>query len=290
MQIANILSINYQRMPLWGLFKGCLGVVAFFYHYARYMRIDEYNKLAGKLLDYIINCKNKKVSTSFSDGLYGLGWSIKYMQKYNFMDVEDGALKMFDMMTLQDYSKIEFELDKKSTCSVFSRGLYSSLLPTKSLMEKTFHNVIMIVDDLNSNGVDISFLISILYFLDQYEKLGDDIDKVARIRESIILKIHNTIFFDDYQSRDIFILYFFLHKNNIKMNLPKNEFDLLFDVYMNWETIVYEDTIPLLENIDPNYIDKTLANINFNIPSKMLSLDGICSLGINLIKKQEKYI
>lgn len=287
-QIANILCINFQRVPSIGLLKGCLGIVLFLYHYAHFTKINKYNCFAGELLDYIISCKNRKIQTSFSNGLYGLGWGIKYLQNKEFIDIEEDTLKLFDMMTLQNYSRIEFESDISSTHPLFSRGLYSTILSTQVVLEKTFFNVMTIIKNFENNRMSLSFLTSILYFLNQYEIISKDVNNIAQIKDSIISMIHNSILLGNYQPKELFILNSILHKSNIKMELPKRNIDLLLDVYMNYETIIYDDIDLLSENLDLQELNTFLTYFTSNIPNSMLSLDGICSLGINLIKKSSK--
>jgi len=91
MQIANVLSVNAQKLPSPGLLEGKMGVAIFLYHYARYSRKTTYGRLADYLIDEILKSIYRK-QMSFSNGLPGIGWGIKYLIKEDFIDGKDHFL------------------------------------------------------------------------------------------------------------------------------------------------------------------------------------------------------
>ena len=78
---------------------------------------------------------------------------------------------------------------------------------------------------------------------------------------------------------------------NLSQEYKKNheiDFDLLYDVYMNWQTIVYKDFMTIEEALPEETLNSFLYSFNMKVPQTLLSLDGISSLGINLIIFLEK--
>ena len=55
---------------------------------------------------------------------------------------------------------------------------------------------------------------------------------------------------------------------------------------MNWQTIVYKDIVSTNHNIDTESLDKIIAETNPREYPKKISIEGLCSLGINLIMSE----
>jgi hypothetical protein len=92
MQIANVLSVNIQKLSSPGLLEGKMGVAIFLYHYSRYSGRTAYSQLADHLLDEIIKSISGQ-QISFSTGLSGIGWGIKHLLKENFIEGGDDILE-----------------------------------------------------------------------------------------------------------------------------------------------------------------------------------------------------
>lgn len=286
-KIANILAINYQRIQSYGLVNGYLGIVLFYCHYSRYISYDVYEKMANDLLYSVISQKNKKMPRTFSDGLYGLGWSIKYMIREKFLDVDNDTLKMFDTMAFSKYSEIEFQHDQKNNCPLFSKGLYTSLLCNNELKKQTFLSTKYILDNINVMEVKMSFLISILYFLYHCNINGKEKKMMVSMRTKLLSLIQKNIEYNNYQKSDLFILELLLKKIGENIDLPDYNLNIISDVYMNWQTIIYEDAVHILDSVDVISLDEKIGEFDQKTPTNQLSLDGLCSLGINLIRLSE---
>lgn len=79
------LLLHYNSLQSNGLFMGKLGIVIFFFHYARYRKDSVYTEIAEKLLDEILDELTVEIPLSFNDGLIGVGWAIEYLFQNDFV-------------------------------------------------------------------------------------------------------------------------------------------------------------------------------------------------------------
>lgn len=84
--ISTHLILNASNLRDLGLYRGKMGIVLFFCHYARYLQDLIYEDFASVLLDEIYEELHTSLSTSFDDGLCGVGWGIEYLVQHDFMD------------------------------------------------------------------------------------------------------------------------------------------------------------------------------------------------------------
>lgn len=85
-QIANHLIINASFLKDLGLFDGKIGIVLFFYQYARYTDNPLYQEFAGELLDEVFNELHDSISPDFENGLSGIAWGVLYLLKNKFVN------------------------------------------------------------------------------------------------------------------------------------------------------------------------------------------------------------
>lgn len=83
-QIANHLIVNASFLKDLGLFHGKIGIVLFFYQYARYTDNSIYQEFAGELLDEVFNELHDSIGPDFENGLSGIAWGILYLLKNEF--------------------------------------------------------------------------------------------------------------------------------------------------------------------------------------------------------------
>ena len=83
--IANHLIINASFMSDLGLYRGKMGVVLFFYHYARYSGKSVYSDFGGELLREIYQEIHSEMPINFVFGLCGIGWGIEYLLQNDFI-------------------------------------------------------------------------------------------------------------------------------------------------------------------------------------------------------------
>ena len=69
-----------------GLYNGKMGMVIFFFHYARYTGNSLYEDFAEEFLNEILENLHTETPISFKRGLAGIGWGMLYLIKQGFME------------------------------------------------------------------------------------------------------------------------------------------------------------------------------------------------------------
>jgi|SRR5690554_5695369 len=103
-RIANHLIINSSFLDNLGLFHGKMGIVIFFYHYARFTNNPIYDEFAGKLLDEIFEEIHDNLPIDFENGYLGIGWGIEYLAEQKFVNGDTNDI-------LEDIDKKVMERD-----------------------------------------------------------------------------------------------------------------------------------------------------------------------------------
>lgn len=71
-----------------GLYNGKMGMVIFFFHYARYTGNSLYEDFAEEFLNEILENLHTETPISFKRGLAGIGWGMLYLIKQGFMETD----------------------------------------------------------------------------------------------------------------------------------------------------------------------------------------------------------
>lgn len=116
-QIANHLIINSSFLTDLSLYHGKMGIVLFFYNYARYTQNSIYEEFAGELLDEIFEEIHDYIGVDFENGLSGIGWGILYLFQNQYADGNPD-----DILEEIDRKIMEVNLLKVRDCSL-ERGL-----------------------------------------------------------------------------------------------------------------------------------------------------------------------
>lgn len=285
-QIANILNVNCQRAGEFGLLKGKLGIAIFFYHYARFSKEKYYEEIADVLLDDSVNNAKRQKSISFSNGILGLGWCLKYLEKNSFIELENDMLNPIIQIAKHESESQAVRRDLKNIMPSMSKGLFLTIdVLDDNNINNCLKDIKWCLECSNKNDLNLQYINSLIFVLKKistnrsYKTICEKyIAKAYQIGEKIVLsnncdKMHVFAFANLCQE----------YKNNHKM-----DFDLLYDVYMNWQTIVYKDFITIDEALPEETLNSFLDSFNMKVPQTSLSLDGISSLGINLIRFLEK--
>lgn len=85
-RIADYLVINASFTCSLGLFHGKMGIVIFFYHYARYSHNPVYEEFADELLGEVYEDIYVDIPVNFENGLSGIGWAIEYLKQQGFVE------------------------------------------------------------------------------------------------------------------------------------------------------------------------------------------------------------
>lgn len=100
--IANHLMINSSYLSDLSLYHGKMGIVLFFYHYARYTKNPLYEEFAGDLLDEIFDETPDNTEVYFERGLSGIAWGILYLLRNQFVGGDpDNILEDIDMKIME---------------------------------------------------------------------------------------------------------------------------------------------------------------------------------------------
>ena len=288
-QIANILSTNYQRAKTPGLIKGYLGAAFFFYYYARYTGLYYYEDVANSLLDEVMRIDVKRMSKTFADGVYGVGWLIKRLVRENFLDEECGSLKLFEELSQQRYSEKEIYFEQMFEPSVASKLL---LEPDVSpcIGQRLMDNL-EIISNWKGRAKGATFWLSIIIHIIRNADFYDKHCVLQKYRQMFEHRLFQCIRVGHYTKQDMFIINYLQKEyscfSEISSVLLDNQFNFLHDIYMNWQTVIFDDLIEIKEILPHADLNNYLNEINFHISENCISMDGICSLGINLIKKSK---
>ena len=100
-----------------GVLNGKMGIVLFFFHYARYTGRVLYEDFAGEMLEEVIQELHSDLPIRFSDGLCGIGWGVEYLIQNAFIAgdsdeiLEDLDQKIMEWAVQQKGLRMRLELD-----------------------------------------------------------------------------------------------------------------------------------------------------------------------------------
>lgn len=96
-RIINALLIQGSQTIDPGLLNGRTGIVIYFYYLSRKTGEELYARFAEELLESVIESLHEGMSTDFSQGIAGIGWSIEFLVRNGFIEAEtDEVLEAFD--------------------------------------------------------------------------------------------------------------------------------------------------------------------------------------------------
>jgi len=173
------------------------------------------------------------------------------------------------------------DFDLECNTPVFSLGLFCCKKCNKKILE----NIISYLESILSETLCLCYINSIIYFLlccirDQRENQQCQLllDKFITMANKIIKK-------EMCNSKDVIALKLILSKNTSENITGCLNTDILNDVYLNWQTVVYNDMMCKKSSLNLSEINKYIDQIECNVPSDSISLNGIASLGINLMQQ-----
>jgi len=275
-KLANILAINAQRITHVGLINGHLGVAMFFYYYSRYRKLNQYTIMADGILDLVINKAMRTMDRSFSNGLFGLGWCLQYLSDHGFIDLDSEALEDYNMLASQQYTLLDLENDCSCHIPLFSKGLYCIRINDNRLAHSAI-SALKFVMEHPSHTLDADFLLSIKYVLNK-----------CRLKFVTTEQYRNDICYIDTALHDVFKDSNLDCVNKHLLNCLKGDgsntdIDSVLELYLSWQSVVYDDVIKIKDRLPNGIIDDYIDCINVSNPEQ-LTLEGLSSLGINLIK------
>ena len=84
-RITNHLIMSSNSIQDIGLYYGKLGIIAFFYHYSRFVQKTIYEKFADELLDEVCETVHEQLPCDLANGYCGIGWTVEYLFKQKFI-------------------------------------------------------------------------------------------------------------------------------------------------------------------------------------------------------------
>lgn len=111
-QIFNHCLFYGSFTPDLGLYNGKMGMVVFFFHYARYTGNTLYEDFAEEFLNEILDSLHTETPINFKRGLSGIGWGILYLIKQKFMETDiqetfkeiDDKIMEYNLLNMKDQS------------------------------------------------------------------------------------------------------------------------------------------------------------------------------------------
>ena len=109
-RISNILLINGGFLDNPGLYTGEMGLVLFFFHYARYTQNTLFLDYGYDLIDKIQNRIHQETSIDYKQGLAGIGSAFEYLAQKKIIEVDTGELledfddQIFSIQNIHDLS------------------------------------------------------------------------------------------------------------------------------------------------------------------------------------------
>ncbi|MCL2651251.1 MAG: hypothetical protein FWD60_09555 [Candidatus Azobacteroides sp.] len=109
-QISEILIKQGVSIADPGLLHGKMGIIIFFFHYARYMGDATFEDHAMVLMDEIQEQVLKQPGMDYANGLAGIGSGIEYLSQNNFIEantneiLEDFDERLFDETSLGNHT------------------------------------------------------------------------------------------------------------------------------------------------------------------------------------------
>lgn len=102
-QIVNKIEENLPQIKVPGLFYGKMGMVIFFFHYARFSGDDNYEDIGLELIESIQQDIDYSTPATYGSGLAGIGTGLLYLARNKFLEgnISD-ILVDFDNIIWQD--------------------------------------------------------------------------------------------------------------------------------------------------------------------------------------------
>jgi hypothetical protein len=112
-RIAHTLLINGGYLPNLGLYSGEMGIVLFFYRYARFTQNEIYAEYGADLLGKIQEKVNPNTAINYKQGLSGIGAVIEYLEQNGFLKIDtDDLLEDFDKRIFFTFNLPCLSIDK----------------------------------------------------------------------------------------------------------------------------------------------------------------------------------
>lgn len=203
--IVNNLILNSSNLQNLGLYRGKMGIILFFYHYAQYSRNIIYEDFANELIDELCDELTTQLPTTFDDGLCGIGWGLEYLIQNNFVEGDSNEiLREFDLKIMERNIKRinDFSFDTGLAGIVYY--VYSRLIVAKSKETKVRTFDLLYLTELLNSVLEFKCQIHdkfLLQIFDKYEKcLQNELSKSEILLLPDFLYKDNSVSLNDLKS------------------------------------------------------------------------------------------
>lgn len=109
--IAHYLMLHGSFINNLGLLNGKMGIILFFYHYAKYTQCKRYEDFANCMMEEVYEEININSPKDFANGLSGISFGVSYLINNKFVKVDidildelDSKIMEWDVKRMSDYS------------------------------------------------------------------------------------------------------------------------------------------------------------------------------------------
>jgi hypothetical protein len=239
-KIASLLKIQLQQSNTIDCVEGKIKVVFFFYLYAKYSKIKEYNDIADSILDKALeSIETHYIDCHVYNNLAEIAWGLRYLDNNSLIEVD---AEIYEDMENVLYSNNAIYIDYTTNNDAL---LYSGIYLTEVLKSKKINQELLIIynqyvyDILNSyeyyfltiydnKKKSLSSINSILFLLIELYKRDIYITKCTRLLWRILNYLTNwlEVFINDKNDNNC-VLYELIYK------IPVNGFDRLKNNILN---------------------------------------------------------
>jgi len=139
-----------------GLLNGKMGIVIFFFLYAKYTKKKFYEDFAEELIDDVYSDIHQNITRDFKDGLTGIAWGIEFL-------IQNGFVYGDSNKVLEDLDKQILELDVRKISDIS--------------LETGLKGIAYYVTSRCNNKKNKTIIISFEYIFDLINALEINIDK-----------------------------------------------------------------------------------------------------------------
>lgn len=178
-RITNTLLINGGFLPNPGLYSGEMGLVLFFYRYARFTKNKIYAEYSAELLEKIRMKIHPNMPLNYKQGLSGIGSAIEYLVQNGYIDL--------------DTDIILEEIDKKA---FFTYNL--PYLPFEEIADIGYYALWRLMGSNTQKEMILNLVIpQIVNVMSEWEEKQNTINPTVSFFKNLILKDNNIFICDN---------------------------------------------------------------------------------------------
>lgn len=187
--IANHLIINCSFSKNIGLLYGTMGIIIFFYHYARYSKNRVYEEFAETLLNDFAEQIHSHLPIDFENGYLGIGWGIKYLGHQKFINEENINTLNSAYIECPSNDLIMYAID-----SLFNSENYCIKISSEEYNDPEFYNFINIIrESFSGDCIPCNETANKPFIFKPILRLNDNFHKLES--EDRIIEGHNILYY-----------------------------------------------------------------------------------------------